>query len=1290
MMASLGSFTLLVAFVVCSYAAAVSVAGARRRSPRLIESGVGAFYLVTALMLLASAVIVHAFVTEDYSIRYVDRYSDSAQPLFYKITSYWGGLDGSIMFWVTLLSMFGASAVYSNRERQRELIPYVVAVIAVVEMFFLFLMIVHTNPFATYLTQAPVDGQGLNPLLQNAMMVIHPPALYTGFVGMTIPFAFALAALITGHLDDSWLRAVRRWTMMSWLFLSLGLTLGMLWAYEELGWGGYWGWDPVENAALLPWFTATAFLHSVMVQERRSMLRVWNMTLVIMTFFLTIFGTFMTRSGIVQSIHAFGQDTALAWMFTVFMVALLTISFGLVIYRLPLLRARNELESWVSREAAFLVNNWILLFSAVFVLFATMFPTLSEAVTGARLTVGPPFYTQWMLPIGFILLILTGVGPLLAWRRSTVSNLLHQFTWPVLLAVATMGGLYAAGFRVWVSGLCFGLCAFVCGSIGQEFVRGAYVRRRATGTDIFTALIGLVARSRRRYGGNIVHVGIVLMFLGFAGSGYKLDSQLLLRPGQETEIGRYTVRYDRLTEISDARKQMITAYMTVLVDGETVAQLHPARWYFFKHEDQPTTEVAMRHTVAEDLYIVLAGFDMADQAASFQITVNPLVNWIWIGFSVLALGTVIALLPESAFAFAGATAPRGAATASMLLLAAALSVMGPVPALAQPLVGAVEDATEGVVLLISATRASAQDDDEDDGLGAPPIYEQLREAQVEHAGQIRDGRLQLDRFELVLTDGHLYLAPEIGGIVSTAVFLGDGLIRAYPPDAVEYHQFEKLADEHYLEDEFDRMVLRFTDDTADRLRALATPAPAPERETDKADSLVERRRDDRLKDLLDNPDSRVLEDLWRRQAGAFSPDRGYLLAEIDGKDHGWLTIEIDPNELEEVHLSHYDGGRRALDIWMGFDILSDYGSDYRDGVLGGFAVDPESLDDDDLTGVALGLPTRPVEPDHEGWAARARVPRVQVDLALEGDGEAQAVAALLIEPLEPTRGLRLRISPVLEVTDARWRPDTTGGAPDAPLLPSPGNDDAEPDAPVTLTGEQVHFVQERHDRRFEDDRFEPWVTVALPRTMEVGERFILEVAYEGELVERLRQSRDFLLKDTLYWRPRHPDNRTSQLDVRFRVPDRYRVASAGSLREERVDEDTRILRWVTDAPLRGTSFHYGEFDITEVERDTPPVVSLYANDNHFGFAPGNREKTLEDLTESIAVFTDYFGPFPFDTLLVAETPTQSGQAFPGLLLLSYQTFGDLHTGESELFRRTRWRTNGGARRSTGKTIATSG
>src|SRR6188508_2786041 len=533
-MAVLGYVTLLTTFVVCSYAIGISVAGARRRSQRLIDSGIGAFHMVTALMVLASVLIVRAFVTDDFTIRYVSRYSDSVQPLFYKITSYWGGLDGSIMFWVFLLSIFGAIAVAVNRDRYRELVPYVVAVICSVQMFFLFLMLVHNNPFGTYITPVPRDGEGLNPLLQNYWMVIHPPMLYTGFVGMTIPYAFGMAALITGHLDDAWLRAVRRWTMFAWLFLSFGLTLGMIWAYEELGWGGYWAWDPVENAGLLPWFTATAFLHSVMVQERRSMLKIWNVSLVIVTFFLTIFGTFMTRSGVVQSVHAFGEDRVLAWLFTGFMVVILTVSFGLVIYRMPLLRARtNELDSWVSREAAFLVNNWILLFSAFFVLFATMFPTLSEAVTGTRITVAGPFYNTWMAPVGLILLFLTGVGPLLAWRKSTVSNLVDQFLYPLVFAFVVSGGLVALGVRVWSSGICFALCAFVFGTISQEFIRGAEVRRAATGADRLTAMIGLVSRSKRRYGGYIVHVGIALMFLGFAGEGFKQEGEALLKPGEQ-------------------------------------------------------------------------------------------------------------------------------------------------------------------------------------------------------------------------------------------------------------------------------------------------------------------------------------------------------------------------------------------------------------------------------------------------------------------------------------------------------------------------------------------------------------------------------------------------------------------------------------------------------------------------------------------------------------------------------------------------------------------------------------
>ncbi len=578
--------------------------------------------------------------------------------------------------------------------------------------------------------------------------------------------------------------------------------------------------------------------------------------------------------------------------------------------------------------------------------------------------------------------------------------------------------------------------------------------------------------------------------------------------------------------------------------------------------------------------------------------------------------------------------------------------------------------TEPSPLATAPTGPAVQDggDGDDAGLGPPPLYTDLRESRVAHAGQIRGGRIQLDRFELELTDGHVYLAPEIGGVVSTAVFLGDGLVRGYPPDAVEHHQLEKLSDEHHLEEAFDRVVLWFTDDTADRLTELARPAP--DRDTGKANDLLEDRREDRLEQLLDNPESRVLEDLLRREAGTLQTERTYVLADIDSEDHGWLTIEVEPNNVEEVRLSRHDRRRRVFDTWMSFDILSDYGPAHQDAVLEEFAVDPDSLDE--VTGAAIGLPLRPIEPDREGWTARVDVPRAQVDLALEGNGDTQGTAALLIDPLEPMRTLRLQISPVLEITDARWRPDTTVGAPDADLLGASNRDEAtpdtQPDEPAALTGERIHFVQERHDRRFEDDLFEPWVTVTLPSTAAAGERFILELAYEGKLVERLRQSNDFRLKDSLFWRPRHPDNRASQLDLTFRVPERYRVASGGTLAEERVEADTRIMRWTNREPVRGMAFHYGRFDVTDVNGNAPPALSVYGNDNHLGFAPGNREKTVADLTDSIRLYTDYFGPFPYASLLVTETPTLGGQAFPGLLLLSYQTFGELHTGESELFR----------------------
>jgi cytochrome c-type biogenesis protein CcmF len=677
-MAAFGTLTLLIALVVATYAGVASLVGARRGNRRLIESGRAGVYALATVLGLSSVALLYAFVSHDYSIKYVHHYSDATSPLFYQITAYWGGLDGSILWWVFLLSVFSAIAVFTNRNRHRELLPYVVTVLMAIADFFLYVIVFHKNPFDTYLTDIPTVGKGLNPLLQNAYMVTHPPSLYTGFVGMSIPFAFGLAALISGQLDDAWIASVRKWTLGAWFFLSMGLTLGMLWAYEELGWGGFWAWDPVENAGFLPWLTATAFLHSIMIQERRGMMKIWNVTLIILTFFLTIFGTFMTRSGIVQSVHAFGEDKKLALIFTIFMALTLIVSFGFVIKRMPELRSRATLDSWLSREAAFTVNNWILLFAAFFVLFATMFPTLSEATTGERITVGPPFFNKWMVPIGLVLLFLTGVGPLIAWRRATASHLRYQFLWPVSATVVTVVACLLAGLGESVPAvLCFGFCAFTLTTVVQEFARGIGIRKRNTGQDALSAFMGMVLRGKRRYGGYIVHVGIVLMFLGFAGTAYKKESDAKLVPGASTKVGKYTLRFDKLAHEEDRQKEMVTGEFTALVGDKVIDHLRPAKWFFHKHESEPTSEVAIRRAPAEDLYVTLGNYDLAEGNVTVKIVVNPVVDWIWFGFMLLAIGTGITLLPDailerltaSATAAAGA-ASRSAGAAGMVLVVA--------------------------------------------------------------------------------------------------------------------------------------------------------------------------------------------------------------------------------------------------------------------------------------------------------------------------------------------------------------------------------------------------------------------------------------------------------------------------------------------------------------------------------------------------------------------------------------------------------------------------------------------
>jgi len=671
-MAEFGTLTLYALLLLSTWSGALALVGARRRAAPMIHAARRSLYGAAVMSTVSILVLTYAFAASDFSISYVQRYSDRAMPMFYKLTAVWGGQEGSLLVWTWMLAVLSAWSVHANLERLRELIPYIIVVLAVVIDFFCLLLLVSANPFNTFLIEAPAAGQGLNPLLQNAYMVTHPPALYLGYVGMAIPFAFAIAALISGHTDESWIQAARPWAMASWYFLSMGLVLGMLWAYEELGWGGYWAWDPVENAGLFPWLTATAFIHSMMVQERRGMLKIWNMVLAVLTFELTIFGTFLTRSGFIQSVHAFAQSD-IGWYFLGFMALVAVFSAALIVWRRPALRSRGELESVLSREFVFVVNNWVLLSAAFLVLVLTIFPSVSQ-LFGNKITISGPAFNRWMIPIGLTLLVLTGVGPLFGWRKTTTAGLRRQFTWPVAVTVVVALALYVAGVHKWLPLLTFALCAMVVAQVIQELVRGVAVRRRQSGVDPLVAFVGLISRNRRRYGGYIVHLGVVLMFLGFAGEAYKLEREVLMKRGERVRIGDYTLRFDGVKDGMDAQKQTQTATLTVFgASGSRLGTVRPARWVYFKHEGQPTTEVDIRRSAREDLFVVLGSYD-ARTGAMIKVIVNPLVNWMWIGFILLSIGTGIALAPvrlQSLRARAGA-AGRSTALILTLLLGAML------------------------------------------------------------------------------------------------------------------------------------------------------------------------------------------------------------------------------------------------------------------------------------------------------------------------------------------------------------------------------------------------------------------------------------------------------------------------------------------------------------------------------------------------------------------------------------------------------------------------------------------
>jgi len=647
-MAQLGYYGLLFTLVIASYTAAAAIVGHHRSSARLITSAQNGVYAVFGLLTMCSAAIMYLFVANDYSVKYVQHYSDRSMPLFYKATAFWGGQDGSLLFWVWVMSIWAAIAVYQNRNKNREIMPYTIVSMMVVTLFFAVVMIFTANPFETYLAGAPTDGRGLNPLLQNPYMVTHPPTLYLGYIGWTIPFCFAVGALAHNKLDYTWIAAMRRWCLVAWFCLTVGLTLGGLWAYEELGWGGYWAWDPVENAAFIPWLTGTAFIHSIQVQERRGMYKAWNLVLIITTFILTMIGTMMTRSGVVQSVHAFAQSDIGTYFFW-FIVGSAVVSFGLLIYRLPQLRPKQGLESILSREFAFLVNNWILLAAAFLVLFGTLFPSLFKAVTGREVNVGATFFNTWMIPLGLILLFLTGVGPLLSWRKSTGSTIRQQFTLPtVVAAIVAISGWLALDITSWPPLTTLILCAFVTATILQEFWRGTMHRMKNAKEGAADAFVTLMTRARRRHGGYVIHFGVVLMFVGFAGEGFKLEEDKTLKVGEATVIGNYGVTLDRLRFEDDGQKNMITADVTVTKAGtsEVIGQLAPAKWAYRKPEDQVTTEVAKMMSMRDDLYLVLGGYDAENSLATLQLKVNPLVNFVWLGCTFTMVGFSIAVWPD--------------------------------------------------------------------------------------------------------------------------------------------------------------------------------------------------------------------------------------------------------------------------------------------------------------------------------------------------------------------------------------------------------------------------------------------------------------------------------------------------------------------------------------------------------------------------------------------------------------------------------------------------------------------
>ena len=643
--ADFGTITLMAAFAVCVYGTVVPHLGVRSNNWNLIRSAQNASILSFLLIAIASAALLQALVLSDFSLRYVWEHSSTDMPLFYKVSSFWGGLEGSLLFWVLVQSFFSMIVAFRYQYSNREIIPYVIATLNAILAFLLLLLIGWSNPLDLQ-GVIPLEGRGLNPLLQNPAMAIHPPSLYLGFIGFSVPFAFAMGGLILGKMDNEWVLTTRRWTLTAWYFLSAGLILGGQWAYEELGWGGFWAWDPVENAALMPWLTGTAFLHSVMIQEKRNMLKIWNVVLIILTFGLTIVGTFLTRSGIINSVHAFTQSE-IGPAFLIFLAFILVIGFALLFKRIQMLESEHKIESVLCRENTFLAQNVLLVGIAFTVLLGTTFPLLAEAVRGTKLSIQAPFFNTIIAPMGYLLLLLMGVGTLIAWRKSSWEGLRRNFKNPLILA--TVGTVFLAWFLadrnlLWSVHTIFWLTIFVTSTIVLEIVKAVQAKSSQTKSNFIIGLFYVIARNPRRYGGLLIHFGVVLMFLGFAGTFFKVERNMTLEPGVPQQIGEYSLEFKQIEEFTVGNATHRASIVEVYdKEGDFLEVLKPAK-SFYPTQPQPLTEVAIRRSFLEDLYLIFSSENGEEQGSiTLRVFINPLVGWAWMALPVFTLGVGLSL-----------------------------------------------------------------------------------------------------------------------------------------------------------------------------------------------------------------------------------------------------------------------------------------------------------------------------------------------------------------------------------------------------------------------------------------------------------------------------------------------------------------------------------------------------------------------------------------------------------------------------------------------------------------------